>query len=175
MDDLFSIVLKSIGTVIIVYALLIPLLKHHNVVSFIDGVFVLVVTILLFVFTNTESYIVFTVIMGVLLLIYLGLKLFWQKDKSEWLLMFHVSTKDYQALVTKFSEMIEKGIIEPDMVVYDQKFPFICRINIKDKIVKKNFLKSLDQLLKTDFAYPFAFRYGLFLVTFIILAMIWRY
>ncbi len=175
MDEWFSLVLKSLGTVIIVYALLIPLFKHHNFLSLIDGVFVFVATIILFSFVNTTSYLAFFIVIGGLMIVYGILRLFVLKDKSEWYILFHVMMKDRQALGNKLSEMIENGTIEPGMVYYDDKYPFLTRISIKDKKIKKDFFKNIDQILKTNFSYPFALKYGLFLLTFVILVMIWRY
>lgn len=175
MDEWFSLVLKSLGTVIIVYALLIPLFKHHNFLSLIDGVFVFVATIILFSFVYTTSYLAFFIVIGGLMIVYGILRLFVLKDKSEWYILFHVMMKDRQALGNKLSEMIENGTIEPGMVFYDDKYPFLTRISIKDKKIKKDFFKNIDQILKTNFSYPFALKYGLFLLTFVILVMIWRY
>lgn len=175
MDEWFSLVLKSLGTVIIVYALLIPLFKHHNFLSLIDGVFVFVATIILFSFVNTTSYLAFFIVIGGLMIVYGILRLFVLKDKSEWYILFHVMMKDRQALGNKLSEMIENGTIEPGMVFYDDKYPFLTRISIKDKKIKKDFFKNIDQILKTNFSYPFALKYGLFLLTFVILVIIWRY
>lgn len=175
MDEWFSLVLKSLGTVIIVYALLIPLFKHHNFLSLIDGVFVFVATIILFSFMNSTSYLAFFIVIGALIIGYVILRLFILKDRSEWYIFFHVMMKDKDTLENKLSEMIEKGIIEPGMVYFDNKYPFLTRISIKDKKIKIDFFKNIDQILKTNFSYPFALRYGLFLLTFVILVMIWRY
>jgi len=175
MVEWFSLVLKSFGTVILVYSLLIPLFKHHNMLNLIDGLFVFVIEVIVLSFMETQNYLAFMIIIGSLLLAYVVIRIFVLRDKGEWYILFHITLKDRQAVESKFNEMIESSLIEPEMVVYDQKYPFLCKINIKDKTLKKTFFKNLDQMLKTSFSYPFAFRYGLFLLTFILLVMIWRY
>jgi len=175
MEYWFSLVLKAIATVLIVYAMMIPLFKHHNVLNLFDGLFVLILIILLLSFESTIHYFIFGIVMGSIGLLYGCLKFFVLNRTDESYFIFHVTFKDKANIESCLEELLENATIEPDMIQLDSKYPFVFRMKIQDKTVKKNFLKAFDQMIRIRFNYAFLLRYGIFLVIFIILAIIWRY
>ena len=174
MDDLFSIILKAIATVIIVYAMMIPLFKHHNIVNILDGVFIFLSIILLLIFESTTLYLVFGILMGITGIAYLLLKYIVLKRLNDWFFIFHVTKKDKVRLEEEIQTMIAETTIESeDFKVLSH--PCLFQLTLQNKSLRKKFLKDFEQVIKTKFSYIFGIRYGVFLLIFIILAIIWRY
>ena len=174
MDDLFSIILKAIATVIIVYAMMIPLFKHHNIVNIIDGAFVFLSVVILLIFESTTLYLVFGIILGVTILAYFILKYLVLKRLNGWYFICHVTKKDKVVMEEEIQTMIFETPIESD----DFKLlshPCLFQLSLQNKSLRKKFLKDFEQIIKTKFSYIFGIRYGVFLLIFIILAIIWRY
>lgn len=174
MDGLFSIILKAIATVFIVYALMIPLYKHHNLVNLFDGGIVFLSVIVLLIFEATTAYLLFGIMMGTLLILYLVLKYGVLKRFNQWYFIFHVTRKDLIALDELKQKMIDEAVIEPNEILLS-KYPFLLQIIPSDHIKRKLMMKYLDRAIKTKFNYLMSIRYGIFLLIFIILAIIWRF
>lgn len=174
MDDLFSIILKAIATVIIVYAMMIPLFKHHNIINVIDGIFVFLSVVILLVFESTTLYLVFGIIMGVFIFTYLIIKFIVLKRLNDWYFIFHVTKKDKSVMEAEIQTMISETSIESDDMRFST-YPCLIQLSIQNRALRKKFLKEFEQIIKVKFNYIFGIRYGIFLMIFIILAVIWRY
>ena len=175
MSDVFSITIKALATVIIVYTMMIPLFKHHSIVNVFDGAFVIISVIFLLLFQNTTNYLGFGMVAFVLLLAYLVLKFVGLKKLNTWHFIFHITFKDKPFIEPIIQTIIDESNLDSTMIVTSLKYPFLFQLHIQDHSVKKQFYKTFENSIKSKFSYLFGVRYGSFLLIFIILAMIWRY
>jgi hypothetical protein len=168
----FEMILKGLATVFIVYALMIPVLKHHNLLNWIDGFFIIILSIILLAYAPTQSYLGFAVVFGSASLLYIVLKGLFAYYGYYYFWVFNVKKTKYldmKALIDKASQ--DNGI-DPSQYVYQAKTYFLIKLQSIRPANLKPFYKAVEESIKKQFSYPFALWYGVFMMTFIILAKI---
>jgi len=171
----FDISLKALSTCLIVYVMMIPILKHHNVLNIVDGIAGILVFVVTLIFYQTYRYILFAIIIAVIMILYGVASYIMQKKGRLFFLLLNVRKIHYKEIDSEIDGLCAKEGLDPELIHYHEKFFFFMRILGGDVTALKKVIKGLDEAIRKRFNYSFALRYGVFLIIFIILAILWRY
>jgi len=171
----FDLMLKAISSVAIIYLMMIPVFKHHNVLNLIDLIASIAFILVFIVFIDTTHYLGFGIVFGISLVGYLGVKVFFNFRHEGHYVLFNLGKSDFGSMDMAIAETATANRIALENITYTDKYPYVYRLKIEDRKATHKFNKSLDETIKKRFSYRFGYRYVIFLMIFIILAMIWRY
>ncbi len=172
--QLIEIILKAVASVGIIYALLIPSFKHHYVVKIIDSIGFGLIVLSSAILCETTNYLAVGIVMGCCLIVYAVVSFLTYRRNETWLMMFNLNISGYEAV--KATLMSNPELLDDELKesIHWVKWPFIL-IKPTNKKTVKELTKPLETAIKTQKAYPFYVQYGLFLLVFILLILIWRY
>lgn len=171
----FDLTLKAISSIAIIYLMMIPVFKHHNVMNLIDLIASIAFILVLIIFIETTYYLVFGIVFGTSLIGYLGVRVLFKYRHEGHFVLFNLGKSDYEAMNLAIVETATQAQMPLESITYPDHFPYVYRVKINDRKAIHKFNKVLDDTIKKRFSYRFGTRYVIFLMIFIILALIWRY
>ena len=175
MANWFDLSLKALSTCLIVYMMMIPILKHHNVFNIVDGIAGLLILIVSFAYFGVSKQLEYALIIAIILILYGTISYFLHKKSRLFFLLFNVRKSHFKDVDQEMNQLCEKHGLDPEFIHYREKFFFFFQILGGDPIALKKVLKELDETVKKRFRYHFAIQYTVFLSIFVILAILWRY
>jgi hypothetical protein len=175
MEQLRELLPKLIVSIGLLYFVVNPWFRHQNTMNRVDAFFLFSVLITLYVYAEEQGYIEPAIVLGVLGLLFVGAKIFFQQKKRDGYVLFNVFKNDFPSVEAFFKEKATDLGISVHDIHYCQKKPFLVVMDLKKRPEIKKLMKEVEKFIREKIKIHFWVGYVLSLVGLIILAIIWRF
>jgi hypothetical protein len=175
MDQIIALLPESIVSIGILYFALNPLIKHQNTMNGIDFCFLVSMLLTIGFARKTAEYLTPGIVLGVLLILYASVKIWFASKHLDIYVLFNVRKSDFELMRKHLYEIGNKSGISPAQIVYQPKYPFVLAFRQAKRSAVKTVLKDVEKYTHDHLRFNFWGFYLSMFVGLIMLAIIWRF
>jgi hypothetical protein len=175
MDQFLSLLPKIVFSVGILYFLLNPLFRHQNTMNRVDFLFLMASLVTVGIYADTTQYLEAGIVLGVLLAGFVGTRLFFRKKKRDGFVLFNVYGKDFPAVRAFLKTTGDAEGLDASEIGYAVKKPYLVVFRTKKRKATGKVVQATEKFIREKIRIHFWPAYVCLLLSFIVLAMIWRF
>ncbi|MBI9008644.1 MAG: hypothetical protein JEZ05_01320 [Tenericutes bacterium] len=170
-----DLILKVLLTAMLGYVALNTFFKFHFSMDIHIAILLVIVGIVSILFLDTENFFAVGLTWGIVLFIFVVLKLISIKRKRHGYFFFNVYSKQYPQALEEMIKLADELNIARKNISYNQRYPFLVVIKEVELKTADKFIKKLDYIYIHKPKKLTMYHYWTIIIFFTLMAALWRF
>ncbi|MBU1144280.1 MAG: hypothetical protein KJ971_00285 [Firmicutes bacterium] len=175
MEHYYDIVLRFLLSVLILYYSVNIIFRYHASIDRIDFLLFILMGLLFLNYIGTYKIIEPLYLLLIILLTFLGAKLYFRKRQIYGYLLFNISKKDYKDIKSSLDAQMKDNLLSENQFCYQDKKPFLLVIKNIPWNTTKKLMKEFDLFLQKRPKTITFISYIQIIISLLLLAILWRF